>query len=136
MVGLKILLVEDEAPWQTILQNKISCALQNIGRKDYTIKVVEYFDEASRILQESIWDLLVTDIKLRDSSAKKREKLGTQLVPIAQKNNIPAIAVTGTSILITEEDEELLANEASDVFRKNNFNSQEFMNKVEMLLQK
>ena len=136
MVELKILLVEDNSSWQIILQNKISCALQNLGRSDYTIEVVEYFDEASRILQESIWDLLVTDIKLRDSSAKNREKLGTQLVPIAQKNNIPAIAVTGTSLLITKEDEELLAKEASDVFRKNNFDSEEFVNKVEKLLQK
>lgn len=136
MVGLNILLVEDNSSWQIILQNKISRALQNLGRTDYTIKVVEYFDEASRILQENIWDLLVTDIKLRDSSAKNREKLGTQLVPIAQKNKIPAIAVTGTSILITEEDEKLLENEASEVFRKNNFDSEKFMNKVEMLLQK
>ena len=136
MVGLKILLVEDNKSWQKILQNKISCALQNIGCTDYIIKVVEYFDEASRILQESIWDLLVTDIKLRDSSTKNREKLGTQLVPIAQQKKIPAIAVTGTSILITEEDKELLATEAPDVLRKNNFNSQEFMNKVEILLQK
>ena len=136
MLGLKILLVEDNSSWQKILQSKITSALQNIGRDDYNIEVIEYFDEAFQILQESFWDLLVTDIKLRDSSAKTREKLGTQLIPIAQKNKIPAIAVTGTSILITEEDEELLANEASDVFRKNNFDSKEFMNKVEMLLKK
>ena len=121
----KILLVEDNLSWHKILEGRISRALEGLGYKDsdYTIKVVDTFDEAYQALQESDWHLLVTDIELKDSSTTTREKLGTQLVPIAHNHNVPTLTVAGT---------EPLPN--YDYFPKHNFDGKEFINQVQMLL--
>ena len=126
MISLKILLVEDNLSWQKILESRICGALEGLGYKesDYTIKVVDTFDEAYQALQESDWHLLVTDIELKDSSTTTREKLGTQLVPIAHNHNVPTLTVAGT---------EPLPN--YNYFPKQNFDGKEFINQVQMLLQ-
>ena len=126
MISLKILLVEDNLSWQKILEGRIRRALEGLGYKysDYTIKVVDTFDEAYQALQESDWHLLVTDIELKDSSTTTREKLGTELVPIAHNHNVPTLTVAGT---------EPLPN--YNYFPKQNFDGKEFINQVQMLLQ-
>lgn len=125
MVHLKILLVEDNQSWQKILESRISRALKGLGyqESDYTIKVVDTFDEAYQALQENAWHLLVTDIELKDSSTSTQEKLGTELVPFAHNLNVPTLTVTGT---------EPLPN--YNYFPKQNFDGKDFINQVQMLL--
>ena len=125
MTNLKILLVEDNLSWQKILEARIRRALEGLGyqNSDYTIKVVDTFDEAYQALQESDWHLLVTDIELKDSSTTTREKLGTELVPIAHNQNVPTLTVAGT---------EPLPN--YDYFPKQNFDGKEFIHQVQMRL--
>lgn len=127
MVHLKILLVEDNLSWQKILEGRIRRALEGLGYKDsdYTIKVVDTFDEAYQALQESDWHLLVTDIELKDSSSTTREKLGTELVPIAHNHNVPTLTVAGSAPFNDRND---------DYFPKQNFDGKEFINQVQMLL--
>ncbi|MGD1912394.1 MAG: hypothetical protein ACFB2X_16540, partial [Rivularia sp. (in: cyanobacteria)] len=83
------------------------------------------FDEAYQALQESDWHLLVTDIELKDSSSTTREKLGTELVPIAHNHNVPTLTVAGSSPLSHQND---------DYFPKQNFDGKEFIHQVQMLL--
>ena len=125
MVHLKILLVEDNLFWQKILKSRIRRALKGLGYQDsdYTIKLVDTFDEAYQALQENAWHLLVTDVELKDSSTTTREKLGTELVPVAMNRNVPTLTVAGT---------EPLPN--YDYFPKQDFDGKEFINQVQMLL--
>lgn len=127
MAILKILLVEDNLSWQKILESKIRRALEGLGYQDsdYTIKIVDNFDEAFQALQESDWHLLVTDIELKDSSTTKQEKLGTELVPVAHNRNVPTLTVAGTAPL-------KYPNE--DYFPKENFDGKEFINQVQIIL--
>lgn len=126
MVHLKILLVEDNQSWQKILESRIRRALKGLDYQDsdYTIKVVDTFDEAYQALQESDWHLLVTDIELKDSSRITREKLGTELVPVAHNLNVPTLTVAGSSPL----------SHQNNYFPKQNFDGKEFINQVQMLL--
>ncbi|MCJ8279239.1 MAG: response regulator [Rivularia sp. ALOHA_DT_140] len=127
MVHLKILLVEDNQSWQKILESRIRRALKGLGYQDsdYTIKVVDTFDEAYQALQESDWHLLVTDIELKDSSPTTQEKLGTELVPFAHNLNVPTLTVAGSSPLSYQN---------TNYFPKQNFDGKEFINQVQMLL--
>ena len=127
MASLNILLVEDNLSWQKILESRIRRALEDLGYKDsdYTIKVVDTFDEAYQALQESDWHLLVTDIELKDSYTARQEKLGTQLVPVAHNRNVPTLTVAGTAPLSYPN---------YDYFPKENFDGKEFMNQVQILL--
>ncbi len=127
MAILKILLVEDNLSWQKILESKIRRALEGLGYKysDYIIKIVDTFNEAFQALQENDWHLLVTDIELKDSSTKKQQKLGTELVPVAHNRNVPTLTVAGTAPLNSPNE---------DYFPKENFDDKEFMNQVQILL--
>ncbi|KST65525.1 response regulator [Mastigocoleus testarum] len=127
MAILKILLVEDNPSWQKILKSRIRRALEGLGYKDsdYTIKVVDTFDEAYQALQENDWHLLVTDIELKDSHTANGNKLGTELVPIAHNQNIPTLTVTGATPLI-------YPNEG--YFPKEDFDGKKFISQVQVLL--
>lgn len=105
MKYLKVLLVEDGSEWQSILQEKIRRALQDTNNLD--IRVVKTFAEAYKSLNESQWDLLVTDIGLGDSLISS-QKLGIQLIELASERQIPAIAVSGTPHLTTQDSADLV----------------------------
>ncbi|MEM7714434.1 MAG: hypothetical protein AAF349_12820 [Cyanobacteria bacterium P01_A01_bin.68] len=127
MTHLKILLVEDNLSWQKILEGRIRRALEGLGynNSDYTIKVVDTFDDAYQALKESDWHLLVTDIELKDSSTKAREKLGSELVPFAHNRNVPTLTVAGSAPFNDRNE---------DYFPKEKFDGKEFINQVQMLL--
>lgn len=133
MTVFKILLVEDDESWQKILPGKICNAIQNIDNADCDIKVIDNFNEAYIALDENSWNLLVTDIGLGELEA---QKLGKQLVQIAHKLSVPSIVVSGTKHLNRGEVRELLKKlGACDFFDKGDFDDEEFINKVQEVLQ-
>lgn len=131
MKYLKVLLVEDGSEWQSILQEKIRRALQDTNNLD--IRVLKTFDEAYKSLNESQWDLLVTDIGLGDSSISP-QKLGTQLIELASERQIPAIAVSGTPHLTTQDSADLVTENGAIFFSKQNFDSKKFIAKIQALM--
>ncbi|MEC4815046.1 MAG: CHAT domain-containing protein [Scytonema sp. PMC 1069.18] len=137
MTNLRVLLVEDDPNWQKILEGKTHSALEGIGRSEDTIKVVKTFAEAYDILHESHWHLLVTDIGLKDSSISRRQKLGIQLVELANQHNIPVIVVSGTPVVNTQDVRNFFKeHNVSDYFKKGTFDNKKFINAVQELLQK
>ncbi len=131
-----ILLVEDNESWQNILQLKINHALEQINHTDYKIKVINNFQQAFKALQESSWNLVVTDIGLGNDDMQP-QKLGKQIVELAHEKNIPVIVVSGTTHLHPMDIREILKIlGASDFFYKESFDSKEFINKVQEVLQK
>ena len=136
MENLRLLLVEDERHWQKILKEKLSQALQNIDCRKYIIKVVNTFDEAYTILQESDWHLLVTDIGLIDSPTAHGQKLGIHLVEMAHSKQIPTIVVSGTPVISTQDVRDILIKyQPTDYFSKGKFDNQEFIIVVVKFLQ-
>ena len=130
----KILLVEDISSWQKILKGKIRSAIENINNADCDIKLVDNFDEAYTALKEGSWDLLVTDISFKLSEQEEEEKLGKELVEIAQSRRIPTIVVSGT--LKPQEVADLFVDYTiSDFFEKQLFDRKKFINKVQEILQ-
>ena len=126
----KILLVEDISSWQKILKGKIRSAIENINNADCDIKLVDNFDEAYTALKEGSWDLLVTDISFKLSEQEEEEKLGKELVEIAQSRRIPTIVVSGT--LKPQEVADLFVDYTiSDFFEKQLFDRKKFINKVQ-----
>ena len=83
----KILLVEDMSSWQKILDGKIRSAVQNMNGTDCDIKLVDNFDEAYTVLDESDWDLLVTDLGLGNDDLQP-QKLGKQIAEIAYRKKM------------------------------------------------
>ncbi|GEM_PF-6000829 len=137
MNKLRVLLVEDEPNWQNILEDKIRSALEGIHHSPEAIKVVKTFAEAYQSLQENHWNLLVTDIGLKDSSISRRQKLGIQLVELASKQKIPVIVVSGTPVVNTQDVRNLLKEyNASDYFKKGTFDNKRFIGTVQEILQK
>ncbi len=135
MIFFKVLLVEDDSDWQDILEGKIRTALRNIGHPQDIIQIVRTFDEASKAFRDSDWHLLITDIGLGDSSLSRRQKLGIHLVELAYARQIPAIAVSGTPVVNTQDVRDLLMEyKASDFFSKSDFDSKNFINKVQDIL--
>lgn len=136
MTIFKVLLVEDHQSWQDILRDKIRRALHAMGHPDDVIEIAKTFDEAYQSLKENPWHLLVTDIGLGDLSTSQ-QKLGTQLVELANDLHVPAIAVSGTPPVTTQHVRDLLLDYgAADFFRKQEFDSRKFITKVQELLQK
>ncbi|BAY89545.1 MULTISPECIES: CHAT domain-containing protein [unclassified Tolypothrix] len=131
MKYLKVLLVEDGSEWQSILQEKIRRALQDTNNLD--IRVVKTFAEAYKSLNESQWDLLVTDIGLGDSLISS-QKLGIQLIELASERQIPAIAVSGTPHLTTQDSADLVTENGAIFFSKQNFDSKKFIAKIQTLM--
>ncbi|WP_256973139.1 CHAT domain-containing protein [Nostoc sp. T09] len=135
MIFFKVLLVEDDSDWQDILEGKIRTALSNIGHPKDIIQIVRTFDEASKAFRDSDWHLLITDIGLGDSSIARRQKLGIHLVELAYSRQIPAIAVSGTPVVNTQDVRDLLMEyKAYDFFSKRDFDSKKFINKVQNIL--
>jgi DNA-binding response OmpR family regulator len=133
MARLNILLVEDNLTWQTILKDKLHSAL-NCHDNHCFIEIVETFGEAYHCLKDKPWHLLVTDIGLGDSSISP-QKLGTELVSLAHDRHIPSIAVSGTPVVTTLTVRDLLLQHgASDFFSKQEFNSKDFIAKVQELI--
>jgi DNA-binding NarL/FixJ family response regulator len=131
MKYLKVLLVEDHSEWQSILQEKIRRALQDTNNLD--IRVLKTFAEAYKSLDESQWDLLVTDIGLGDSLISS-QKLGIQLIELASERQIPAIAVSGTLHLTTQDSADLVTENGAIFFSKQNFDSKKFIAKIQALM--
>jgi CheY-like chemotaxis protein len=134
MEAFNVLLVEDNLSWKSILEDKLFRALDCSSNHCF-IKVVDTFDEAYENLKDNFWHLLVTDIGLGDSS-RSPQKLGIQLVSLAHSRHIPAIAVSGTPVVTTSTVRDLLKEYgASDFFSKEDFNSKDFITKVQEIIQ-
>ncbi|MDZ8139815.1 MAG: CHAT domain-containing protein [Nostoc sp. DedQUE04] len=131
MRDLKVLLVEDHSEWQSILQEKIRRALQDTNHLE--VRVLRTFDEAYKSLNENQWDLLITDIGLGDSFVSS-QKLGIQLIELASERQIPAIAVSGTPHLTTQNSADLVTENGAIFFSKQNFDSKKFVAKIQSLV--
>ena len=135
MTMFTIILVEDNESWQNILQLKINHALEKINYTDYKIKVINNFEEAFEALQESSWNLVVTDIGLGNNDMQP-QKLGKQIVELAHEKDIPVIVVSGTTHLNVMDVRDILTIlGASDFFYKETFDSQEFIKKIQDIAQ-
>jgi CheY-like chemotaxis protein len=135
MARLRVLLVEDEEDWQTILREKIVRAFQEINRAtDSEVWVVTNFQEAWRALEkDGPWDLLVTDMNLNTSEIT--EKLGKQLASYADELQVPTIVVSGTMKLTgTEARDLLIDSRVVDLFGKNTFDRNRFIKQVKSIV--
>jgi len=129
-----ILLVEDHEDWSTILEETIRDALEDFGHEDDNIEILQTFSEAHRALQDHHWNLMVTDIGLGDPT-EVSQRLGRQLVRMANEMYIPVIAVSGTPIVSTQTVRNILIEDgAVDYFSKREFDPQKFINRVQDLL--
>ena len=134
MIVFQVLIVEDHEDWLTILEDYVRDALKDIFHEAYIIKTAETFSEAYNALEESPWHLVITDIALGDST-EPSQKLGREIVRKAHSKYIPVIAVSGTPIVNTQTVRNLLKQDgASDYFSKSEFNSQDFVTRVQDLL--
>ncbi len=95
MAEIKVLLVENEEDWLSILEDDIKEVLDKIGIPDeqYLIRKIRNFSDALEALQksENRWNLLITDIGLPPDI----EMLGITLVKKAHILKIPTIVVSG-----------------------------------------
>jgi CheY-like chemotaxis protein len=135
MASLRVLLVEDEENWQTILRDKIVRAFQEIDRAtDSEVRVIADFKEAWRALEkDGPWDLLVTDMNLDPSDIGT--KLGKQLASLADQLQVPTIVVSGTMVLTSKDARDLLKNDkVVDLFGKNTFDRYGFIDKVKSIV--
>jgi CheY-like chemotaxis protein len=133
MAGFKILLVEDNLRWQKILKGDVQDALDKLSYSG-DIQTVHTYDEASDLLKENQWHLLITDIGLGNPS-ESLQKLGIRLVRQAYAQHIPAIAVSGTPHLENRDVRELFKKAgASDFFSKQRFDDDEFIGVVQSIL--
>lgn len=133
MDSFKILLVEDHSRWQKILKDDVQDALNKLSYLG-DIKTVRSYDEAADLLEKSDWNLLITDIGLGNPS-ESLQQLGMRLINQAHIRRIPAIAVSGTPNLETQDVCELLMEGgASYFFSKRRFKDDEFIKKVQSIL--
>ncbi|BAZ07814.1 response regulator [Calothrix sp. NIES-3974] len=102
MDELKVILVEDNKNWQHILQEKLRQAFKQIGHSQDRVYLVDNFADAYNQLSQNHWDLLVTDVALGDSTEESM-RFGIQLIELARDRQIPAIAISG-SIKVTTQD--------------------------------
>ena len=128
----KILLVEDEESWQTILMEDLTQALKEIGYLKNSIELAKTFDEAARKLNRtSDWDLMIADIALSSTS----EMLGKRLVVKAQELVIPTIVISGK---VSPQDVRhfFKVNKVLDFFSKSNYyaRTNEFVTIVQEVL--
>jgi nucleoside phosphorylase/CheY-like chemotaxis protein len=135
MTVLKILLVEDHEYWQDILKEDINKAVHNIGHPESIVELIEPFNKAYKTLKENFWDLLVTDIGLGGAN-ESHQKRGIRLVKLALEREIPAIVVSGTPHVTTQNVSDLLMqHKASDFFSKADFDDNKFIAKIQEILQ-
>jgi nucleoside phosphorylase/CheY-like chemotaxis protein len=135
MSYFKILLVEDNEYWQDILKEDINKAVDNIGQTESIVELIEYFNKAYKILKDNVWDLLVTDIGLGGAN-ESHQKRGVRLVKLALQKQIPAIVVSGTPSVTTQDVRNLLMqHKASDFFSKADFDDDKFIAKIQEILQ-
>lgn len=134
MSAFNILIVEDHATWQDILQESVKRALDGIGCT-CDLKVLKTFEEALTALnKQGPWHLLIVDIGLRPSQA---EKLGMRLAERSHHLQVPCIVVSGMSKLTPWNVRNLLKKyKARDFFSKPDFDDEEFVKKVQKVLQK
>jgi hypothetical protein len=114
MNGPRVLLVEDNELWQTILQTHIGLALPDSDPPF----VVGTFQDGDRALRQGGWDLVVTDIGLPPDSG---HILGMQLVSLAQEVGVPCIVVSDTQSVTKQLVRDLLVGKnyrARDYFGK------------------
>lgn len=136
MTVVKVLLAEDHQSWRDILKERIHRAVRDIGRLDIT--VVRTFDEAFEVLKQNSWHLLITNVALGEDFYATRQKLGMRLVDLAHDCQVPTIVVSGM-------DEQQLTRRhvrgllrkytATDFFEKEEFDDQDFIKKVQELVQ-
>lgn len=134
MDELKVILVEDDTTWQRLLQEKLKQAFKQIGHLQDRVYLVESFADAYSQLSQNHWDLLVTDVGL-GNPREESMRLGIQLIELARDRQIPAIAVSGSGEVTTQDVRNILVQyQASDFFSKQGFNTVDFINRVKQLL--
>jgi|GEM_PF-2772925 len=114
MKTFKVLLVEDDGPWQKILRADIQDALSGIDWVSAYIRSAATFDEGWEALQEeNTWNLLVTDIGF----PSEQEMFGKALVERSHRLQIPTIVI---SAIATSDDVRnfLRVNKIYDFFSK------------------
>src|SRR5262249_34358432 len=119
MKSPRVLLIEDNELWQTILQTHIGLALPDSEPP----LVVGTFREGDSALRQGGWDLVVTDIGLPPDAG---HVLGMQLVNLAKESEIPCIVVSGTEAVTKQHVRDLLVGEeyrALDFFSKEDLRS-------------
>src|SRR4051794_32488700 len=104
MKTARVLLVEDNELWQTILRTQINLALPEAEPP----RIVGTFQDGARELQQGGWDLVVTDIGLPPATGIV---LGMQLVNLAKEVKVPCIVVSGTMAVTKAHVRQMLRDE-------------------------
>lgn len=136
MRDLKILLLENEQPWQKIIQQDIQQVLSAIGHPNDPIEVVETLDQARQALEnEKQWNLLVADVFPPSSSEMK----GIELLRQADQLGIATIILSDRETLTNLQQDELSKHEKiQGIFSKENYYNKinDFVLKVQQILTK
>lgn len=127
----KILLVEYSERWRNILKSKIQQALKILNAQDSSITICATFDEAWDKLNNSHWDLLISDISMGST-----ELLGLELIREAKSIGIPRIAVTGNPKVTVKHVEHIYNHLGGIFFSKTLFDDHTFVDKFKELILK
>ncbi len=132
MSNYKILLVEDDSPWQKILKTHIETALRRLETHGY-IRIAVNLEKALDIInEENDWSLLCTDIGLEGSHDNK----GAVLVGLAAERNIPTVIVSGTPAVTPQLVRDFFMEyNVEDFFSKQRFDTKAFTNIVKRILE-
>jgi hypothetical protein len=133
MRAFKILLVENEQYWQTILQEHIQQALTELDHPNDLIQIVENIDEGKQALEDKgQYNLLVTDIA---SFSHLPEMKVIELVKQADQLNMATILISDQEITETLRND-IFKYQIIDYFHKETYYTRikDFILKVKQVL--
>lgn len=132
----KILLVENELSWQGILKKLINIALERINLYLFSEQILttsDNFSDALSYLNKTKWDLLITDIGLKNDCIKNKD--GIELVKLAHYQNIPTLVVSATPVVSTDDVRNFFKDyDVKDFFNKGKLIDDRFVDRVQNIL--
>ncbi len=116
----KILIVEDDEEWMTIIEEQIDEILKNGNIHNCQIKKINCFSVALKAIKTENWDLFIADIGLGDHR-ESRLMQGMILIDIAKNRKIPTIVVSESNLSRTDVGELFSTLLVRSYFDKVNF---------------
>lgn len=133
MFIVRVILAEDWVQWQAILERWVTKAVRELYNH-VEIKIFGNFSQAWTALEsKGPWHLLITDIALDHSMSE--HNLGTQLIALANDQQIPCIVVSGSAVIDTLNVHNLILNlKTNGFFSKGHLDVQQFTKSVQDII--
>jgi response regulator of citrate/malate metabolism len=94
---MKVLIAEDEKPWQEIIAEYVEVVLRDINEPEEGILISETYQSAKNAIDsQGPWNLLIADITLDSKKQIIGKNYGQLLITRAYELKIPTIVVSGT----------------------------------------